>query len=251
MKQDDIYQKIQGYRKGHLVKKQAFNTTSGEYALPIYVRGKPLHIVKTIGSREYRLEQVNFGERWFNTGDSFYSGAEKVSYEHRNLVFRPTPGTTTGTPYTMFYNWKVPWLHTGTAAAGDDTSMTLEDTIWVDKRDDYYNGIEVELVGGTGAGERATITDYTGSTRVATVDFTTDPDTDSVYAMVSPLPEECHNLMVYGAAMLGRMKAREEVDDLKKLYEEIETAFLIDLGLQGDVYSRHSEEDFDLFMLED
>ena len=51
----------------------------------------------------------------------------------------------------------------------------------------------MEIYGGTGAGERAKITDYAAS--VCTINFATTPTTSSVYGMVPEIPEEAHYLM--------------------------------------------------------
>ena len=70
---------------------------------------------------------------------------------------------------------------TGTATAGGATSITL--AAGASAVDDYYNGMVVELTGGTGSGQFNIITDYNGTTKVATVGGTwgTNPDNTSVY----------------------------------------------------------------------
>lgn len=73
----------------------------------------------------------------------------------------------------------------GTATAGTAASLTdssLED----DYVDDYFNGWVIEILSGTGAGEWAVVTDYTGAT--GKFDFTalsggSTPDTTSVYSV--------------------------------------------------------------------
>ncbi len=71
----------------------------------------------------------------------------------------------------------------GTAAAGDASSITLATT--ASSTDDAYNGQRIKIVQGTGAGQSNSITDYVGSTRAATVGAwpTTTPDNTSVYAI--------------------------------------------------------------------
>jgi hypothetical protein len=59
----------------------------------------------------------------------------------------------------------------------------------------------MRLTGGTGAGERAQISDYAGATGIATVDFTTTPDNTSVYATESELPEGHNEIVSLGAAI--------------------------------------------------
>jgi len=69
---------------------------------------------------------------------------------------------------------------TGTAQAGSTTTITLasgESAV-----DDFFNDMVVGITSGTGIGQSTTITDYVGSTKIATAPFTTAPASDSVYA---------------------------------------------------------------------
>ncbi len=58
---------------------------------------------------------------------------------------------------------------TGTAAAGtnDTTHITL--AAGASAVNDYYNGMTIEFTGGTGSGQFNIVTDYNGTTRIATV----------------------------------------------------------------------------------
>ena len=59
-------------------------------------------------------------------------------------------------------------LDSGTAQAGSATTITLAAA--ASALDDYYNGSQIELTGGTGQNAATVdITDYVGSTKVATV----------------------------------------------------------------------------------
>ena len=71
--------------------------------------------------------------------------------------------------------------HTGTATAGGASSITL--AAGASAVDDAYNGMPIDLTGGTGNGQKNLIIDYVGSTKVATVakPWTTPPDATSVY----------------------------------------------------------------------
>lgn len=75
---------------------------------------------------------------------------------------------------------------TGTAEAGASTTITLEDGL-ASTTDDYYIGDMITIASGTGSGQSKEITDYVGSTRVATVEsaWSTNPSTDSVYQITS------------------------------------------------------------------
>lgn len=68
----------------------------------------------------------------------------------------------------------------GVAQAGGATTITLASA--ASAVDDAYNGMEVYVYSGTGAGQRRTITDYVGATRVATVAaWSVAPDSTSSY----------------------------------------------------------------------
>src|SRR3990167_2442587 len=71
-----------------------------------------------------------------------------------------------------------------TATAGGASSITLDAS--ASATNDYYNGALIMLVGGTGAGQARTITDYVGSTLVATVNksWATNPASGSVFAII-------------------------------------------------------------------
>jgi hypothetical protein len=73
---------------------------------------------------------------------------------------------------------------TGTAQAGSAGSITLASGS--SATDDYYNGMVITITGGTGSGSKGIITDYVGSTKVATVQKSTaafTPATSSTYSI--------------------------------------------------------------------
>lgn len=73
------------------------------------------------------------------------------------------------------------YLRRNTAQAGASGSITLDAS--ASATDDLYNGQLVSVIGGTGAGQTRLITDYVGSTKVATIspNWTTNPSSDSVF----------------------------------------------------------------------
>jgi hypothetical protein len=77
----------------------------------------------------------------------------------------------------------------GTAQSGS-TSTTIKLRAAASFSDDAYNNLTVEIISGTGAGQSKTITDYVGSTKVATVNsaWTTTPNNTSVYKVGTGLP---------------------------------------------------------------
>jgi hypothetical protein len=75
---------------------------------------------------------------------------------------------------------------TGTAQAGSAGSITL--AAGASASDDAYIGMVISLTGGTGSGSSGVITDYVGSTKVATVQKTTaafTPDATSTYSIAA------------------------------------------------------------------
>jgi len=70
-----------------------------------------------------------------------------------------------------------------TAQAGASTTITLD--TGASANDDHYNGMAVEILSGTGAGQIRYISDYDGGTKVATVDasWSTNPDATSVFSI--------------------------------------------------------------------
>lgn len=72
----------------------------------------------------------------------------------------------------------------GTAQAGASSSITLD--AGASSSDDFYIGDLIVVLSGTGAGQSRIITDYVGSTKVATVDaaWTTNPSSDSVFVLI-------------------------------------------------------------------
>lgn len=74
--------------------------------------------------------------------------------------------------------------NSGTAQAGSGTTITL--AAGASATDDIYNAYTITITGGTGIGEVQTITDYNGTTKVATVaSWGTNPDSTSTYTVTS------------------------------------------------------------------
>lgn len=81
-------------------------------------------------------------------------------------------------------------LDAGIAEAGAAGSITLDADAAPSSSDDAYNGALVTIISGTGAGQTRRVTDYVGSTRVASTApaWTTNPSTDSYYVITADAP---------------------------------------------------------------
>jgi hypothetical protein len=92
---------------------------------------------------------------------------------------------------------------TGTAQAGSAGSITLASG--ASSTDDIYNGMVISLTSGTGSGSKGVITNYVGSTKVATVQKSTTaftPDNTSVYSISAnvgykPVSESFESATIY------------------------------------------------------
>ena len=72
-----------------------------------------------------------------------------------------------------------------TAQTGSSNIITLDSG--ASAVDSYYNGMTINIVGGTGLGQNRTISGYVGATKVATVSvvWTTNPDSTSIFSIVA------------------------------------------------------------------
>ena len=75
------------------------------------------------------------------------------------------------------------YIRLGTAQAGGASTITLDSS--ASATNDLYNGNFIALVSGTGAGQTRFITDYVGSSKVATVGeaWVTQPSSDTVFVI--------------------------------------------------------------------
>lgn len=74
----------------------------------------------------------------------------------------------------------------GTAQNGTSNTITLASSI--NEADDFYNGEQISITAGTGAGQTATVADYEAATRIVTItgSWTTVPDATSLYEINRP-----------------------------------------------------------------
>lgn len=134
------------------------------------------------------------------------------------LRITPQPGAAHTAGVRLWYNPMFGSMHEGTVAGIGSTTLTFDATPQFglgattveapDNRDDYYNAMDIYISSGTGAGQTRRISAYAGSTRVATIDtaWSTNPDTSSTYAVMCPIPEDFHNVVVLRGAWSAAAK---------------------------------------------
>lgn len=96
--------------------------------------------------------------------------------------------TTTDAKTTPIVVYPEQGIRTRKAQAGAGGTVTLDAS--ASATDDFYNGCTVRIVGGTGVGQTRLISDYVGSTKVASVvpNWATNPDNTSIFH-VQPMNE--------------------------------------------------------------
>lgn len=118
----------------------------------------------------------------------------------KTIGLYPKPNSTNAGAYLFVDGYYKPkTLLSGTASSGSTSTIVFaagSTTVqYPSPTDDYYNNLYIEIYSGTGAGEKAKITDYVASTRTATASFTATIDNTSVFGMVPEIPEEAQPLM--------------------------------------------------------
>lgn len=126
--------------------------------------------------------------------DDFYNnsyilllGSSAVTHIHKITDYNGTTKiASVETPCTLTITEEFMYIissESGTAASGTSNTLTLQTSHGHDTTDDAYNNLMIEIYSGTGAGQCRMISDYNGTTLVATVvnDWTTTPDSTSVY----------------------------------------------------------------------
>lgn len=132
-------------------------------------------------------------------------------FRGRSIVFDPPPASAESGTTRLVYAYQPPRLRSATAQAGASATITLDTD--ADPRNDYYNGSKIMITSGVGAGQIRDISDYVGSTKVATVSvaWTTNPTSASVFSTLinTDFPEIFHELIALDACLSGYLRERE------------------------------------------
>lgn len=155
--------------------------------------------------------------------------AFSIAYQGAQMRVSPIPTAALSNAITLFYVPIFADLHQGTVFAATSTTLTFPATpTWARAGapsifNDDYVGMHVVITDGTGVGQRREITDYTGgSTRQITVAaWDTTPDTTSEYAIVSPVPDDFHDVVVLDAVIAAAGKStRRRLQQYAGIYED-------------------------------
>jgi len=194
------------------------------------IAGTPYYYVYDVDLRRY-LETESANWPWGS------ESSPHLTLQGDQVRISPVPASAASSGIRYMYAPAYGNMLQGTLTGTTTTTVTLN---WstapdyvttfgtVDNRDDFYNGMTLFVVSGTGEGQYRTITDYAGSTRTITVSpaFTSVATTDSVVAVMSPVMEDFRDVVVLGAARQASIKGRTR-------YKEIQTEFYGSPGRPG------------------
>jgi len=100
-------------------------------------------------------------------------------------------------------------IRSNTAQGGNGSSITLDAS--ASSTNDYYNGCTVYLTGGTGVGQINMITDYNGTTKVATTEaWSTAPDNTTTFAILPHGPSDVRMVLRTTSSAVGLSQAGDE-----------------------------------------
>ena len=99
-----------------------------------------------------------------------------------------------------------------TAQAGASTTITLDSG--ASSTDDIFNGSRIRITGGTGSGQTRIISDYVGSSKVATVSvaWETNPSSDSTFVIDSHVGQFVQVLKSFGRMRIVEVVSETVVD---------------------------------------
>jgi len=177
-------------------------TLPSDCAKPVYMEEESTGYAITLSGniRDRSLSRV--------AGPILYDGAVEAYMLKDTIEVNYASYTT---EVTLWYQQRIPDLHAG--ACGSNSAATILEfqlTNEPKRVDDYYNGVSVEVVDGTGTGIVEDISDYIGSTYRATIEGTVASGDN--YGTVSELPEEAHDLIVLEASQMLLAKPSSSIE---------------------------------------
>lgn len=139
-----------------------------------------------------------------------------------DLHLNPDPGAGTNNFRGWFIREPGPILLELAATNPAADKFTFSTTGDAPAEDDIMVGVYVDVVAGTGIGQRRKITAYAGATRECTVASAFSPalDSTSKIATITRLPRLFHTLLVYGAAIRAKVQQHEDAAALTALYND-------------------------------
>jgi len=260
-----LFSCIRGMKEDFFGREHVFLTTASVYKYPLPTNFITLRRIELISggvtgtapffsvnedtASKYEVLEVKLNNKdatiFTNvTGKSY---AEEGFYLYGdNVCF--AEGTRVGSLYCrLFFMPEAPTLHRATAQAGGLNTITLgvagaAQTLGTIRTiHKYYDGMLIEIMSGTGAGQINRVLSYNGSTKVATMveNWTTTPDATSVYSIVSPIVEDYHELIPLGGAIRAKgIKTEDDTSDIGAVYSTLLDEMKTSLESRIEISSR-------------
>lgn len=166
-------------------------TAPSDCVKPAYMEevssGRPINIEGTV--RERRFDRP--------IGATIYDGAITAYLRGSEIVVNQESYSES---VYLWYYYRPVDMHAGVLESGaSSTALPFELANFPSPTDDYYNDLEIEVIGDLSEMSKGihTITDYAGSTGIATVAaMSTAAEESDYYGTVLELPEESHDLII-------------------------------------------------------
>jgi len=160
---------------------------------------------------------------WFDRMQYFQENinAKRIAWNIRDQYIEfPNAADLTASTLRVWYVRRPVGFFYGTVAAGAASTVTFPTTPTAGEvilSNDYYNGMQVYI-----NGDVRWITDYVGSTRVATVNaaWTAVPTTANTVELMSPLPDRLHSLIVNVAAKLVKIANDDDISLIENFIKD-------------------------------
>jgi len=212
-------------RGSWLVKSATVTPSSGEITLPSDCM-KPVYLEEVSSGAKIPV-RIPVGDRAYTRLSSLSVDLVLDAYLERNKIV--VNNASFSNSCYLWYQQRVPDLHAGTAGASSGASALHLDADNEPRfADDYYNDTVVEVIDQTSGviDISSTISNYVGSTKIATIVGT--PASGDYYGTISLLPDEVLGVLVLKATTKLLSKPSAAIDDkyFEHFREESKEAWL-------------------------
>lgn len=148
--------------------------------------------------------------------------------DDQNIDFLPIPGSSvSGAGRMWFIREPGPPILEIPSSVPNGSTIVLSSGL-APPEDDIMINSQIDIVAGTGAGQRNTITSWTGATKTAglATPFSPVPDNTSMIASISRVPRLFHDLLSMGTALRAKADVNENLAAITSLYNDRMEDFL-------------------------
>lgn len=211
----------------------------------------PNFVVNEETAEPQEVHEINLSDRGsvrrLTANANFLFGTGYHLFDEK-IIFEPNDEVNNDHYIRLWYFPQAPDLHRGTAQSGTTSTITLAADggtgLLGTTRiiDNYYQYMRIEIISGTGAGQIRRITQYVGSTRVATItpNWTTTPTSSSIYSIVSPIQEDYQELLALGGCIRAKgIKVEDDTSIIVNIYSALKGDMTSALEKRSHQRTRH------------